>query len=124
MMENKLLACPFCGEEAIMYTRRQVGYPSGDKGYEACISCWHEGCGGRVVSWALREEWAKESAITAWNTRPAPTPEALSCDGCYYRNRIEDTDFPCNKCVRCGMGDYYGEEHMNYRTKPAKDGEV
>jgi len=66
---NELKPCPFCGGKAGMLMTTEVGTPSGDKGTKVVVFCGNRECGCKVVKWALKIGWAKESAIKAWNRR-------------------------------------------------------
>lgn len=70
-----LLPCQ-CGGEAKIICFEKRGIPSGDMGYLASVKCPE--CWAELRRWALKKEWAKESAIQNWNTRAAIlTPEQL-----------------------------------------------
>ncbi len=60
---DKIKACPFCGEEAKLFTRR------GEYGRFCFVECIC--CGGRssIFSAKRSEEMAHKKAITAWNAR-------------------------------------------------------
>lgn len=73
---GELLPCQ-CGGIPKMVCFEKRGIPSGDMGYLAeikCPECWAE-----LRRWALKKEWAKESATKGWNTRaPLLTPAQMA----------------------------------------------
>ena len=66
---SKLKKCPFCGGEARLLKKKERGSISGDMGVKLTIFCTD--CGCKIEKWALREEWAIESAEIVWNDRQA-----------------------------------------------------
>ena len=65
-MDTQLKHCPFCGGEARMIVLEEDG------GYSANIYCSSDnliGCFTRQFHWALKKEWAVETAINSWNRR-------------------------------------------------------
>lgn len=63
---DKLKPCPFCGGRAHMVTSED------DNGYRTVIYCMSGadvGCFALSSHWALKKEWAEESAVKAWNRR-------------------------------------------------------
>ncbi len=84
----ELKPCPFCGEKAKLYITQKDG------GYETSIICktWSKDreCGAVIERWALKQEWAIESVIAAWNTR---TPDIVRCGECRLNEDciIQDT---------------------------------
>lgn len=68
MKMPELKPCPFCGNERIGTIRsRQMGVPSGDDGWKAECQCSR--CHVIMTFWALKETWAEEALIRAWNRR-------------------------------------------------------
>lgn len=60
-------SCPFCwGGEARIHTFELDG---GYMSEVCCVSDHDIGCFASSRHWAEKEEWAKESAINAWNKR-------------------------------------------------------
>ncbi len=66
---NELKNCPCCGEKANMTITTEAEMPSGGKGTKALVFCQNRECGCKIVKWALKTEWAIESATKAWNNR-------------------------------------------------------
>ena len=66
----ELKPCPFCGGEVRIRYMKEIGVPSGDNGFRAVIECVnaHE-CGANIQRWSLKQTWARESVIEAWNRR-------------------------------------------------------
>lgn len=113
-----LLPCPFCGGEAEMHeaeamaekvTRkndipkgsrflRMVSFASGSTYYEFrrktfVPKCCETACLGRLQ----KQYRTREQAISAWNTRPAPS--VGRCDQCQnWRGEPADEYAPCSDC--------------------------
>ena len=66
---SELQNCPCCGEKANIIITSEAGVPSGDKGAKVVISCQNRECGCKIEKWALKMEWAVESATKTWNNR-------------------------------------------------------
>lgn len=66
----ELKPCPFCGGSPRIRYIKERGIPSGDDGFRAVVECvnTHE-CGCNLQKWALKQLWARETAIKAWNRR-------------------------------------------------------
>jgi Lar family restriction alleviation protein len=69
-MSVELKPCPFCGGKARIFYTMDIGVPTGDNGYKVSVKCDNLlRCGAKIEKWAAKKEWAKESAIKAWNRR-------------------------------------------------------
>lgn len=69
-MSVELKPCPFCGGKARIFYTMDIGVPTGDNGYKVSVKCDNLlCCGAKIEKWAAKKEWAKESAINAWNER-------------------------------------------------------
>lgn len=65
---GELLNCPFCGGCA------RIASDHGRDGSESWVTCNYCGSRSRSVYWLQPiEKESKHKAITAWNTRPAPS---------------------------------------------------
>lgn len=70
MKEIELKPCPFCGGEARVYYKMDIGIPSGDNGHRVSVRCENtHRCGAKIECWAAKKEWARNSAVKAWNRR-------------------------------------------------------
>lgn len=70
MTDKELKPCPFCGGKARIFYTMDIGVPTGDNGYKVSVKCDNLlCCGAKIEKWAAKKEWAKESAINAWNRR-------------------------------------------------------
>ena len=69
MSEIKLLPCPFCGGEAVIY-HQSSKYTNRDGNYVHCMEC---GCRTKLFecygNTTKTHEDTKQEAIEAWNTR-------------------------------------------------------
>lgn len=100
---KELLSCPFCGGEARIHTFELDG---GYMSEVCCVSGPDIGCFAVSRHWATKEEWAKESAIKAWNKRVdlvkhGKWRECIFHNGCTY-----DQDIICSVCGESGVPSY------------------
>ena len=70
MSGSELKPCPFCGGEVRIFYTMKIGIPTGDDGCQATARCSNTlHCGAEIQRWAARKDWARESAVNAWNRR-------------------------------------------------------
>jgi hypothetical protein len=77
---DKLDRCKHCGGAANISVRQKIGVPSGDHGFFAKIECTTDDCRIKVERWALKKQWAVDSAIAAWNRRAPVNNEPLTVE--------------------------------------------
>lgn len=69
-MQIELKPCPFCGGDARVYYKMDIGIPTGDNGHKVSVRCENTlRCGAKIEKWAAKKEWARNSAVEAWNRR-------------------------------------------------------
>lgn len=69
-MQIELKPCPFCGCDARVYYKIDIGIPTGDNGHKVSVRCENTlRCGAKIEKWAAKKEWARNSAVEAWNRR-------------------------------------------------------
>ena len=79
-MQIELKPCPFCGGEARVNHRMDIGVPFGDSGHIVSVRC---DCGAKIECRAAKEEWARNYAVKAWNRclqKAAPMAEWISVE--------------------------------------------